>query len=730
MPSYVSPGVYVIEKDVSQYIPSTNPSVVGIVGFASKGPTNKATLITSQENLIKTFGQPSENIPGQGLEGALEILETTNSVYFVRAANESGASVGLDASASVQLGACPAVIVSGPLTRDTKDQGFGLTTGLYLEVDVYNNNGAKVNSSPLAYSIPAGTIDSSLTNACQALALKTVIGGQILSDEVGAFDNNQTLISNGSLELSGALVGRYAGSGASIGVSAWTNSVKGTTVACLRAMDHTAADTAFGASGTFASSIRVFGSSFVTTGTNGLFYNIESLYAGAGYNGGSTPVGETSGNSVTVTPYGNGTFNIEVNDQGSVAESFIGGLFFSGPFIETQINTGETNNTSEYIKGNTFWNGSDLPSTGALNNFASLISTINSTLVTGVQGTQAGPVKTNITDFKNARFVKPIAGTTNLAGGTNGYDTASTSNQATTLIGSNATVPKTGIYALNDDTLNVGIALVPGVYTQTVQDALITLAESSQNFLALVSPPYGIGTVQNAIDWTNGRSASTAGSRARAINSSYAAVFFPHVKVYSVFDGKDRWYDPTIFAARQMAFTDAVSESWFAPAGYVRGRLTKPSDVELNLNQGDRDSLYGGGNVVNPIVNFAQQGITIFGQRTSQRTPSSLDRINVRRLMIYLRKVILQGTRSFVFEPNDEFTWAKVEATTIALLDDIKARRGVTDFRVICDATTNTPARVDRNELWCKVILQPTKAAEVVVFELNLTSQSADLGTL
>ena len=84
MPNYVSPGVYTIEKDISDYTPSINSSVVGIVGFASKGPTNKATLITSQNSLINTFGEPNEDIPGQGLEGSLEILEQTNSMYYIR----------------------------------------------------------------------------------------------------------------------------------------------------------------------------------------------------------------------------------------------------------------------------------------------------------------------------------------------------------------------------------------------------------------------------------------------------------------------------------------------------------------------------------------------------------------------------------------------------------------------------------------------------------------------
>ena len=313
---------------------------------------------------------------------------------------------------------------------------------------------------------------------------------------------------------------------------------------------------------------------------------------------------------------------------------------------------------------------------------------------------------------------------TNLAGGDSGL------GGADALIGDATTEPKTGMQALDDNVLNIGIALVPGIQTQAVQNALITMAETTQNFLALVSPPVAIGTVQDAIDWTNGKSGSTAGSRTAAINSSYAAIHWPWVKVFSTFDRKDRWYDPSIFAARQMAYTDTVADSWFAPAGFRRGRLTKPSEVEVKLNQGDRDSMYSGGNVVNPIVAFPQQGITIFGQRTTQREPTALDRINVRRLMIYIRKVILLAAQRFVFEPNDEFTWEQIEGLLNPFLDDIKRRRGITEFRVVCDETVNTPIRIDRNELWTKVLVKPTKTAEMLIFEINLTNQGAQLGNL
>jgi hypothetical protein len=178
-----------------------------------------------------------------------------------------------------------------------------------------------------------------------------------------------------------------------------------------------------------------------------------------------------------------------------------------------------------------------------------------------------------------------------------------------------------------------------------------------------------------------------------------------------------------------MCYTDSIADPWFAPAGFRRGRLTKPIDVDVVLNQGDRDSLYSGGNVVNPIVEFPQRGITIFGQRTAQRAPTALDRINVRRLMIYLRKVLLASTQTFVFEPNDPITWENIVGIVDPILDDIRRRRGITEYKVVCDETTNTPVRIDRNELWCKILLKPTKTAEIIVFEINVTNQSAKLGS-
>ena len=683
----VSPGVFVIEKDISEYAPSLNSSVVGIVGFASKGPVGKATLITSPNQLIRTFGKPDDSIPGQGILGAVEILETTNSIYFVRGAG----STAVEASALVSLGACPALQFTA--------SGFGVTNPLYLKVQVKDSLGVNQFLTPKQISIPSG-----IGALSQANTLLSAIGGGLDSDKI-------IVALDSSTSTTGYLVGRWAGNAASIEVSAFSDASFSVAISALQAINSS------GTAGTAATTATCFGTTFTNTGGSGVSYLVKSLNVGAGYNAGTDSKGQTSGNTISVKDLGSSKFTLDINEDGTRREQFKAN-FITGPvFLEDIINTGVTGAKSEVIRGYLTLHDADVSPTKLTNFLGSITTLVGAGVITGTSN------GTTVT-CSGAKFIKLVDGTYSLTGGLNGTSNNDDTNAAT-LIGDSTTSPKTGIYALDDDSLNISVALAPGINNQNLQNALITLAEDTQNFVALVSPPYGsVDTVQQAIEWTNGRSET----RTAAIDSSYAAVYWPWLQVFNVFTAADQWYDPTIFAARQMCFTDTASETWFAPAGFQRGRLTKPTAVDVILNQGDRDSLYSGGNIINPIVAFPVQGITIFGQRTSQRNPTALDRVNVRRLMIFLRKVILASTQQFVFAPNDPVTWEQLQNLVDPLLDDIRRRRGITEYKIICDETTNTPERIDRNELWCKVLIKPTKAAEIIVFELNVTSQSAKIG--
>ena len=712
MPNIVSPDVYIIEKDISEYAPTVNSSVVGLVGFASKGEENKATLITSPQQLVETFGKPAEAIYGQGLEGAVEILETTNSIYYVRAA--SGAS---DAAVSVPLGHGPVVAVSG--------SDWGVGTDLYLKVQVYNNAGTKqFTGTGKSFAIPAGT------GTDQHTALRSVLGGGLDSSPFGVYQE-----SGGS----SLIIGSHAGSGSYMDISTYDDSTYTTGAYAMGRPDETD-----GTATTAASALRVYGATIHSDqSTCSVSYRVQTIHPGAGYNAGVSPDGTTSGNSIEINELGGANFQVQVNENGSAKEQFKASFASAiGTFIEDVINTGETSLTSDIIKGNLVVSSTfiDFTPTPYASGLANRLEELNIDQLTGSwkrvtvgtnlfnnTATTVTAATTTHTGQTNNYGNKLVAGSYNLAGGDNGVP-ADSAGKTAALVGDATVEPKTGMQSLDDDVLNISVAAIPGVAIEAVQNALIALAESTQNFLAVVAPPYGngTGTAQDAIDWSNG----LATTRTSAINNSYAAIYWPWVKSFSVFDGKDLWLDPAIFGIRQMAFTDNVGETWFAPAGFQRGRLTKPTEVEAKLTKGERDSLYSGGNVINPIVDFPQQGITIFGQRTTQREPTALDRINIRRLMIFLRKVILLATRRFVFEPNDQFTWSQIEGVLNPFLNDIVQRRGITEFRVVCDATTNTPTRVDRNELWCKVLLKPTKTAEMLVFEVNLTNQSAKLGNL
>ena len=197
MPAYVSPGVYTIEKDISEYTPSVNTSVVGLVGFATKGPTDKPTLITSQNSFLRTFGQPAENIPGQAIEGGLEILETTNTLYFVRAADSATST---DASATMSIGAVPAVIVSGSGdATDSLANGWGVGSSITFRIQVYDNDGTAQfldnNSAGRDFTVAAGTSETIILHADQGSGTGSIC---LTSDAGGITLNPGTFVTVGA----------------------------------------------------------------------------------------------------------------------------------------------------------------------------------------------------------------------------------------------------------------------------------------------------------------------------------------------------------------------------------------------------------------------------------------------------------------------------------------------------------------------------------------------------
>ena len=267
----------------------------------------------------------------------------------------------------------------------------------------------------------------------------------------------------------------------------------------------------------------------------------------------------------------------------------------------------------------------------------------------------------------------------------------------------------------NKDEYQINMVSAPGMIHsstigQSVNNSLISLAENRGDCIAVIDL-VPTGSVLSAVT-----------AQAAAINSSYAATYWPWVQVQSA-TGKNEYVPAGTVIPGVYAFTDNASAPWFAPAGLVRGGLAGVIQAERKLTKGDRDTLYLG--KVNPIATFPGTGISVFGQKTLQTKASALDRVNVRRLLIELKKFIGDQARNLVFEQNTIATRNRFLATVNPYLESVVQRQGLYAYRVVMDDTNNTSDVVDRNQLVGQIFIQPTKTIEFVVLDFTIEPTGA-----
>ena len=214
-----------------------------------------------------------------------------------------------------------------------------------------------------------------------------------------------------------------------------------------------------------------------------------------------------------------------------------------------------------------------------------------------------------------------------------------------------------------------------------------------------------------------------ATAQATAVDSNYTATYYPWVKTVDTNTNKLVTVPPSVLMPAVFAANDAIAAEWFAPAGLNRGGIVGAVSVLNRLTHSERDTLYE--NKVNPIAAFPGQGIVAFGQKTLQDKSSALDRINVRRLLITVKKFVASTSRFLVFEQNTAQTRGKFINTVQPYLEGIQQRQGLYAFKVVMDETNNTPDVVDRNILAGQIFLQPTKTAEFIVIDFNILPTGA-----
>ena len=311
---------------------------------------------------------------------------------------------------------------------------------------------------------------------------------------------------------------------------------------------------------------------------------------------------------------------------------------------------------------------------------------------------------------------RPAVGSYPLIGGDNGLSGVTDSDY----IGDPS--QHTGLYAFDEiDALN--LLMVPGVTTVPVINAGITYAENRKDLLFIADTPFMLEPLE-VVDFRKGQGTYTHA----AFNSSYAALYYPWLEISDPITARKKYIPPCGAVAGCCARSDQKTYVWWAPAGIDRGRIFNAVSVAYKTSRGERDVLYPEG--VNVIAVFPDTGINIWGQKTLQSQPSAVDRINVRRLMMYMEEAISESSRFVVFEPNNPQTWRALGRLVNPFLQDIKEKGGLYDYAFQCDEETNTPVVIDRNEMIARVFVKPTKTAEFIELNFILTGTGADFSEI
>ena len=268
----------------------------------------------------------------------------------------------------------------------------------------------------------------------------------------------------------------------------------------------------------------------------------------------------------------------------------------------------------------------------------------------------------------------------------------------------------------NPDEIDMNVLAIPGITTFGVTDYARSICNQRADCMMIMDIPGS--SVNDAIGQVN----------TRGIDDNYVACYYPDLRYSDTTNNVLVQVKPSVAVLGAYAFSDRVKAPYFAPAGLNRGGLSQFGIVDTvdRLTFQDRNDLYEAR--INPIATFPNEGIVVFGQKTMQARPSALDRVNVRRLLIYAKKTIASAARYLLFEPNNQNTWQRFLNTVNPILEDVRMAQGLERFKVVMDASVNTPDLVDRNIMTGKIFLQPTRAAEYIDLSFVITSSGVSFG--
>jgi hypothetical protein len=715
----VSPGVHVREIDLTNVVPSVSTSIGAIAGPFQKGPVSAVTAISSEEQLLQTFGKPnSSNF--EWWFTAANFLQYGDALRVVRAESSI-----LNAGAN-----------SGILIRDDDHYEASFSTGqgshgewAARTAGTHGNSlGVDICPSPAAFSQQLGTLnlvdgagaigDLSITVDDQNATSATIAIGDIIKFYA---NNTITAISNGAITVAtkNLVVDGNSGTAAvgqrvvGAGISDGDEVVK---IVTVTDQQNLILDKAI----TVANDVVLSLMTNVAVESGNIEYEVTSV----------------SGQDLTIRvlddPSGAGLQTI-IPDNSYIRRRWrFSDLFDSAPgtsdwsianargeldelHVAVYDKTGDITGYDVDVKGQRTSSVIEVWPSMSKNSAA--------------KTTQGGGNYYPDVIFRGSGF---IYWTDHISGGTNWGTDIATGTDYTVVAGVNSDTLTGGTddysvtageielaYDKFADTENLDINLIMGgpssgvADTEAGQDTLVTmitdLCELRRDCVGFVSP-YRSSTVGVTSSITQTENVKNAFDKCPS--SSYMVFDSGYKYMYDKYNDVYRFVPLNGDTAGLCANTDAVADPWFSPAGYNRGGVRGAVKLSYNPMKADRDILYKAR--INPVVDFPGQGVTLFGDKTALSKPSAFDRINVRRLFLVLEKAIATASKFQLFEFNDEFTRAQFRNLVEPFLRDVQGRRGIFDFRVICDTTNNTGEVIDRNEFIGDIYIKPARSINFI----------------
>jgi hypothetical protein len=629
----VSPGVLVQERDLTNVIPAVATTIGAVAGQFNQGPMDEVTSISSEKELVETFGKP-DSTNFEFWFSAASFLQYSSSLRVVRAANTSS------------VNSC----VSGTALRikntDHYQNGDG-TTG------PYNNGSANVGEWAAR---TAGAWGNNLkVSVCPSATAYEAVNKTTTNDASTAVGDTTIVLTSGT----DFLVGDIVNFGESGGHEYRVTAVNTHTLTFVRHPSGTGGLHTAVANG---SQVRRRWQYYDLVDKAPVTSTYASNRSGVNDEMHIVVVDEDGGITGTAGEV------LEVYDsvsKGSDAKTAQG---------DTNYYVDVLYNQSEYI----YW--MDHVATGS--NWGSAVAGITFTAL-------------------SAPFTRSLA---------SGADGSAVSTAEL----------KTAYEKYNDaDTVDVNL-IIAGKGNATHIDNLITIAENRKDAIVFVSPERA-----DVVNVTNSTTQTTnvKGFFDSIRSSSYAVFDSGYKYTYDKYNDVFRYVPLNGDIAGLAARTDLIADSWFSPAGFNRGVIRGAVKLSYNPTQGQRDELYRAR--VNPVVTLPGQGTLLFGDKTGLSTPSAFDRINVRRLFITLEKAISTASKFQLFEFNDEFTRAQFRNIVEPFLRDVQGRRGVTDFRVVCDSSNNTANVIDSNEFRADIFVKPNRSINFIQLQFVATRSGA-----